>query len=286
MKPMLLLLCVLAFLLTGCATRHQSLSSAHLPPAQTNAFELPFRVAAFAGDSIPATCSFQKARGQLGSVREGLSDFAEIAVGGPAYAVIIPGVIIGEYIDRVQDPYVATFVAAVSVAAGGLASAGAAVYAPVVAVEGIIRSRKTVSPQELAERETALRASLDEMAEQGQFQNFVLTAAEQKSPGRLIPVDLDVKLQRLPASVDAVFEARIEELRLERARSDDGSYFLRIKARARLLRQADNVILYEQPVEYRSGRALFLDWTYRGGLQSVAETGYRALADYYIRLIL
>ena len=80
----------------------------------------------------------------------------------------------------------------------------------------------------------------------------------------------------------AVLEARIDQLRLERGRSDEGSYFLLIKAHARLVRKGEGGLLYEQSVEYRSGRALFLDWTDHGAVQGVADTGYRALAEYFV----
>ena len=51
------------------------------------------------------------------------------------------------------------------------------------------------------------------------------------------------------------------------------------------MRRGEGGLLYEQALEYRSGRALFLDWTYQGAVQAVAETGYRALAEYYVSQI-
>ena len=47
----------------------------------------------------------------------------------------------------------------------------------------------------------------------------------------------------------------------------------------RLVRTADGAVLYDRPVEYRSGACLFVDWTLHDAFQSVAETGYRQLAE-------
>jgi len=113
-----------------------------------------------------------------------------------------------------------------------------------------------------------------------------LTSAQEKSPDRLSAIDVDTRPAVLPPQVDAVLEARIEELRLERVGSTEGSYCLWITAHARLVRKLDGDLIYEQSVKFRSGRALFLDWTDAGALESVAQTGYRALADYFTSLIL
>ena len=127
---------------------------------------------------------------------------------------------------------------------------------------------------------------MSEIAAQAQFQRFLLKAAAEKSPGRLVAIAADDQPEKLADDVDAVLEARVEELRLERSGSDEASYFLRIKVRTRLVRMADGTLLFEQPVEYRSGRSLFLDWTLRGAVEGVAETGYWALAQYLVDRIL
>ena len=272
-------------LLSGCAAQQPAISSAPGALGPIKGLSPQFRVALLAGDPTPATYSFQPAKGKLGSAREGFSDAADIAVTGPALGVIVPGVILGEVIRSAPEQGTLLFGTAFAGAAGVVAVAGAAVVAPAVAAHGLIRSWKTVSPQELAEREADLQKALKEIAAQDRFQHFLLASAEEKCPGRLVAMGLKGKAEPAPAAMDAVFEARIEELLLERVGSDEGSYFLRIKARARLVRRGGGGLLYEQPVEYRSGRALFLDWTYPGGVQGVAETGYRALAEYYVSQI-
>ena len=247
----------------------------------TNRLNVQFQAAVLASDSAPATYSFQEAKGKLGSASEALSEATEIALGSPALGVIVPGEIIGATIHSAYDEGQLLFGTAVAGAAGVVAAAGAAVAAPAVATKGLIRSRKTVSPQELTEREADLREALKEAASQERFQHFLLASADQSFPGRLVAD----KPQATPSTVDAVFDARIEDLRLEREGSDEGTYFLRIKSHARLVRRDGGGLLYEQSVEYRSGRALFLDWTYHGALEGVAQTGYRALAEYFVNLI-
>jgi len=275
----------LLVLLSGCATQQPAISSGPGALGRIKGLSTQFHVAALAGDATPATYSFQQAKGRLGSAREGFSDAAEIAVTGPALCVIVPGEILGEVIRSAPDECTLVFGTAFAGAAGAVAVAGVAVAVPAVAADGLIRSWKRVSPQELAEREAVLQKALKAMAAQDRFQHFLLANAEEKCPGRLVAMDLRGKAEPAPATMDAVFEARIEELLLERVGSDEGSYFLRIKARARLVRRDGGGLLYEQLVEYRSGRALFLDWTYPGGVQGVAETGYRALAEYYVSQI-
>jgi hypothetical protein len=79
--------------------------------------------------------------------------------------------------------------------------------------------------------------------------------------------------------VSAIVETRVEELRLQRKGKRDTSYALTIKSRARVLRASDGAVLYDKPFEYESKEALFLDWTRGDGLASVAQTGFRALAE-------
>jgi hypothetical protein len=83
-------------------------------------------------------------------------------------------------------------------------------------------------------------------------------------------------------AADAILDAQVDDLRLERAGSGEGSYFLRIKTHARVVRVADGAICFEQSAEYHSGKGLFVDWTQPGANQAVAETGYRALACHYV----
>src|SRR6266850_1911797 len=83
------------------------------------------------------------------------------------------------------------FITGIGVVAGTVIGVGAFVAGPAVAAHGIIQSLQTVSPQELAERETDLRKAFKQVALQEQFHHFLLTSAQEKSPDRLIAIDVD-----------------------------------------------------------------------------------------------
>jgi hypothetical protein len=282
MKLTLLLVSGLLILLSGCAAQHTTITPTPGTLGRNKATSPQFRVAVLAGDSTPATYSFQKAKGQLGSAREGISESAEMAVTGPVKCVVVSGDILEGTIRSAPDQGWLMFGAAVSGAAAGATAVGVAVVAPAIAAKGLVRSWKTVSPRELTERAADLDEALKQVATQVRFRQLLLASAQEECPGRMVAMVIECKDDPPNPSVDAVLEARIDQLRLERARSDEGSYFLRIKAHARLVRRDEGGVLYEQSVEYRSGRALFLDWTEHGAVECVADTGYRALAEYFV----
>jgi len=280
----------LALLLSGCVSRQTVVTSPLNAQGLTKKLNLSFKAAALAQDHLPAAYSFQRGKGKLGSAKEALADAGEIAMSGPVSGVIIPGIIISEWpscgASQSVDSESSAIGAAMFVGAvGAVYVVGAGIVAPAVAAKGLARSWKNITPQELAAREIELQKAFDKMASQNTFQAFVLNSAEDKSPGRLFPMETNEIALPMLSSVDSILEAYIEELRLERKGSDEGSYFLRIKAHARLARKDNGKVLYEQSVEYKSGCCLFLDWTCRGALESVAQTGYRALADYSTNMI-
>ena len=276
----------LVILLSGCATHKPAVSSKQAAYPITNGLHLKFHAATLVPDAMPAEYSYEPAKGKRGSAKEALTDAAEFGLGGPALAVIIPGAMFVSSTQTAERWEQVAFITGVGVVAGTVIGVGAFVAGPAVAAHGIIQSLQTVSPQELAERETDLRKAFKQVASQEQFHHFLLTSAQEKSPDRLIAIDVDPQPAVLPRQADAVLEARIEELRLERVGNTEGSYCLWITAHARLVRKLDGDLIYEQSVKFRSGRALFLDWTDAGALESVTQTGYRALADYFTSLIL
>jgi len=252
----------------------------------TNRLHLEFQAAALVGDAMPAEYSYEPGKGKRASAKEAITDAAKFGLGGPAIAVILPGTIFVHSVQTAERYEQVAFVTGIGVVAGSIVALGAFVAGPAVAAHGIIQSLRTVSPLELAEREADLRKALKHAASQEQFHRFLLASAEEKSPDRLSAIDVDTGPAGLRREADAVLEARIEELRLERVGNTEGSYCLWITAHARLMRKVDGDLIYEQTVKFRSGRALFLDWTYAGAVEGVAQTGYRALADYLASLIL
>jgi hypothetical protein len=163
---------------------------------------------------------------------------------------------------------------------------GTLALAPVAALNGAIGARGRLSPDGLSECETNLAKAMKEMASQQRFQDWLLKAARERCGSRLVPSEQLPSVNSGGRPADAVLEARVEELRLERTGSGDTSYALRIKTRTRLVRVADGAVVCEQPAEYRSGKSLFLDWTLQNAFQSVADTGYQELAQYIVNQIL
>jgi hypothetical protein len=276
----------LAILLSGCATHPGAFSK----PDGVSGFSGPqvfrFGTVALAEESSPASFSFQKAKGKLGSVKEAVLDSAELGLSGPGAGVIAAGAVLSEAgcYGAGGDPRIYAAVAGV---AGGVVGVGVALAGPVVGAEGLIRSLKKVSPAELAEREAALTDALSQMADQRPFHGALLqTGAERIRGGILSPQSNNPPQETATDAADAILEACVDDLRLERAGSGEDSYFLRIKTHLRLVRLADGAVCFEQRAEYHSDKALFLDWTMNGAIQGVAETGYQALARYYIDQLL
>ena len=245
---------VALLLLGGCSTHDPAgvVAGGASPLADDLRFQLG--TVALAPDAKPAQFSFGKAKGQRGYA----ADWAGTAAGNMLST-------------STSEPLLDLPV-----------GVGTFALAPVVAVSGAIGARKHLRPDQLAECETNLVKAMSEMAVQRRFHEWLLKAASEKCQGRLVPLE---QMQRPGSelhSPDSVLEARVEELRLERTGSGDTSYVLRIKVLTRLVRMADGAVLCEQPVEYRSGKCLFRDWTLKDAFQSVADTGYQELAEHIV----
>jgi hypothetical protein len=277
----------LALLLSGCATHRGAISKSSGDSGFAEPQVSRFGTVVVAEEAGPASFSFQKAKGKLGTVKEAILDSAELGLSGPGAGLIVTGCVLSEGMRSADSEYAVAFYAAAAGVAGGVTGIGAALAGPVVGAEGLIRSLKRVGPAELAEREAALTDALSQMAEQEPFRGALLQSGAQRIRGGFISSDPKNPSEKTSTGApDAMLEARVDDLRLERAGSDEGSYFLRIKTHARLVRVADGATCFEQRAEYRSGTALFLDWTLQGAIQGVAETGYQALARYYIDQLL
>ena len=163
---------------------------------------------------------------------------------------------------------------------------GTFALAPVAALGSAIGARGRLSPDKLSESEGKLTKAMKEMASQQRFRDWLLKAARERCGDRLVPIEQMQAVNSGDSPADAVLEARVEELRLERTGSGDTSYVLRIKIQTRLVRVADGAVLCEQPAEYRSGKCLFLDWTLKDAFQSVADTGYQELAKHIVGQLL
>jgi hypothetical protein len=242
---------VTLLLLSGCSTDKPAGVVAGGTSAPPEDLRFQLGTIALAADAKPAKFSFDKADGQIGYAADGAGTAAGNLLG-----------------TSTSEPL---FDLPVGV--------GTFALAPVVAVSGAISARKHLSPDKLSECETNLLKAMSEMAVQQRFHEWLLKTAGEKCQGRLIPFEQVSSAGSHSASPDSILEARVEELRLERTGPGDTSFQLQIKTRMRLVRTADGAVLYDRPAEYRSGTCLFSDWTLHNSFQSVADTGYRQLAE-------
>ena len=87
---------VLALLLNGCAT-HQGAPSISSPTSGASEPQVSrFGKLAFAETSSPASFSFQKAKGKLGTAKEAILDSAELGLSGPGAGVFVAGTVLSE----------------------------------------------------------------------------------------------------------------------------------------------------------------------------------------------
>ncbi|HXJ57997.1 MAG TPA: hypothetical protein VNU68_15180 [Verrucomicrobiae bacterium] len=243
----------LTALLAGCATEKPA---GVLPSAtQTQGLSSMLGTVLLAGDTNAAPYSFD----QSGGLQESAGERA--------------GTVAGNVLAKsTSEPLVDVVV-----------GAGTLIVAPFAAAHAAIKARHRLKGEPLADSESVLAAAMQEMAQPPHFQQKLLAAANAKRPGQLLSIE---QLQQQPRRhVDAVLQAHVEELRLQRAQDNDASYTLLIKVRTRLLR-ADGTVLYDQPATYRSEQGLFVDWARHPSIQSVADTGYRMLAAHLVEHVL
>lgn len=242
----------------GCSTAGTTGTTVSSAPPLAEETRLQLGTVALIPDSRPARFSFDKAKGRIGDAGE--------------WAAAAAGHVLGT---STSEP-----------ALDLLAAPGTLVFTPVEAILAAGEAKKLLSPDKLAECETNLVQAMREMAVQERFHEWLLQAANEQCQGRLVVWDQFQDTGSGWVAPESVLEARVEELRLERTGSGDTSYRLRIRIRTRLLRAADGAVWCDRPAEYRSGKCLFSDWTLPNAFQSVAETGYRLLAEQCVSRLL
>lgn len=154
------------------------------------------------------------------------------------------------------------------------------VLTPFAAAYGALSAgHQKVAGDTLAKAEADVALAMDNMAQQRNLGDYTRQALADELGGRVLRTDASETMTGKGEGTSALLETRLEELRLERTTSSETSFALTMKARVRLLRRADQAVVWEQPLEYRSGTALYLDWSSAGSLENVAKTGYRQLAQ-------
>jgi hypothetical protein len=240
----------LAALCSGCVTRNEAglVRSGVEEPNLLGALEV-----GSVGVAMPETAgkfSFTRATGQINSVGEGAGSAARNVLLTP----------------NLGDPLVEAPTGVIEF-----------IVAPFAAGYGAIRaSVQRLSPGQLEGAEADLIEAFKSVARQDRLRECYLKTVTEKSQVRAFPLDSATNSPGHLDGVGTIVETRIEELKLEPVKGD--YCVLRIKARARVLRVSDRALLIDRGFEYQSGKALFIEWTQHGGLESVADTGYRVLA--------
>ena len=249
LRPAVLSVAVAA-LCSGCVIRNEAglVRSGVEGPNLLGALEV-----GSVGVAVPDTSgkfSFARANGQINSVGEGAGSTARSALLTP----------------NLGDPLVE-----------GPAGVIEFVVAPFAAGYGAIRaSQQKLSSAQLDGAQADLTRAFESVAQQDRLRQWFLKTAAEKSRVHVFPLDSARSSSGQPNEVRTIVETRIEELKLEPVKGD--YCVLKIKARARVLRVSDGALVLDRSFEYQSGKALFIEWTQKGGLESVAETGYRILA--------
>ncbi|HEY5911154.1 MAG TPA: hypothetical protein VJA21_11180 [Verrucomicrobiae bacterium] len=202
-------------------------------------------------EDTPAAVSFDHAQGRIGSTGEGAAAAVRTVLNTPdlGHAWITAG-------------------------AGVVGFA----FAPIAAGYGALSSAHQRLPgDKLAETESELAEAMRALAGQEYLRELLMQATNEIQRPLVV---LEPKTSALPdgAGVCARLEARVEQFRLERVDRRD-RFALRITARIRLVGAADGRLIYERLYEYSSDKAMFVDWAPRSGIEGVARTGYRDLAE-------
>ena len=173
---------------------------------------------------------------------------------------------------------------------GPLIAASTIALTPIAAVIGSAKaSTEMVSPEEFAKSEDELTEALAGLGLSARLRKEFLRAADCKLyyPFRVrevVPAILggnDDQQSLANRGIETSLELWVENVRLQRVSSSHASYALFIDARTRLVRTQDRTVLYDQPLQFRSGTSSFIDWTHNKGepMRSVAGAGCRHLAE-------
>jgi len=153
---------------------------------------------------------------------------------------------------------------------------------PFAASYGAVHAKwHRLSPVQWTETEDRVARSLESNAVPEILCDRVIALAREKTSRRLLSSTsappASVIAPGLPVS--AVLQVSVEQFKLERAKDRSDEHVLSIDARVRLTRSANSAVLFERSYHYQSGSSLFVDWSRTGGVEGVANTGYRSLAE-------
>lgn len=245
-------LLALLVMVAGCAAG-QAASSSPDPRHSFDLLQLEPGALAITSSPEPAGFGFEASLGRVESASEGAGRAARTMLTTP----------------NLLHPQVEAAVGAVEF-----------VLTPFAAGYGALSARHRVLPEDkLAEANGELTQAMRSMAGQERLREQLLQCAGEKTRRGLLLVEPSAAPAEFSEPVSAYVETTVESLRLERSGAAADSRVLLMKARARVVNAATGAVVFDQPYEFRSEKALFIDWARPGGFESVAQTGYRELAE-------
>lgn len=152
---------------------------------------------------------------------------------------------------------------------------------PFAAAYGAISaSQRRLTDLEMAQAQEELAQTMRTNARPELLIDQLAEVARQKTR-RLIVCsgDASARESARPAPVSATLAIAVRHFELNAAKSGGSQYVLSIGVHMQLVRTSDRKTLLERSYQFASGPGLFADWTRQGGMESVANTGFRVLAE-------
>ncbi len=243
-------LVLIALVFAGCATPQPIGKITRSGKILTDAARCQLGTVGVVAPATPASFGFDKSDGRI--------NYADDRAGLVAHNILS--------FEPIPHPWLAVIPSALETIVAPVAAGGAALEA----------EKRKLPPAKFEACEERVSQALTEAAGQSRLKVRILQVAAEKGRRQLVPFDRNRTAQ---PHVDTILEPQIEELRLERIGRSDASFVLRVRARVSLIDSANANILYDEPFEYVSGTALFLDWSMDQSLAAVADTACDELAD-------
>lgn len=224
------------------------------PPGKADLAQLPPGPVLITCPAVPAECSITGASTRLETAAEGAGETARAVLNTPHFG----------------HPRLEAAIGALQCIAAPFAAAYGALDA----------SHARMAPGQLKEAETDLSRAMSDAASQARLCRLVFNAVQRvthRSVSCRLPGSTTKHSKDTAAS--AILQTTIRHLALAHVRGPRSDFALTIEAQARLLAAPSGAVLMQRTYRYQSGPAMFVDWTRYDGLASVAETGYRELAD-------
>jgi hypothetical protein len=150
-------------------------------------------------------------------------------------------------------------------------------------------SRHRLTAADLRQAEEALTQAAIEMKRAEPLRDALVQAAREQirrnlaaPAGAAQVIETDEIYSALArAGVDTVVEIGPTSLRLDRISTRETSYAVFVDAQVRLVRTRDRRLLYAEPMHYRSGTGLFVDWTANSAepFRLQVQRGYEQIAQ-------